>query len=351
MALPARGPVLYLLWASTGCSAAPRACAAPWCAIATAPPSRAAEPGGHLAPLARLVGQVVEAAARSPATRSRCWWTAPRPTPRCSRRSSRRAPRSRSPPTSSTATASARSSSRRSSARTKRGVAVRVLVDDVDARFSWSSGVQAAASAPASRSAIFNPPFVPARLNAFNLRNHRKILVVDGALGFTGGMNIDQRYWRPEAPAEAFRDLHFRLRGPVVAQLAEVFADDWQFATDEALRGAPWFVPLDAAGPCIARVIEAGPDEGFEQPALGDRRRAGRSAALGARPHALLHPGQRLDHRAERRGAARHGGRHRAAGDQRPAARAMGGVRPAVAGARPRLPRLDSAAGRSITRS
>ncbi|HVJ25564.1 MAG TPA: phospholipase D-like domain-containing protein [Burkholderiales bacterium] len=145
----------------------------------------------------------------------------------------------------------------------QRGVEVRVLVDDVDARFSRSSACKTLSEAGITVG-IFNPPLVPARLNTINLRNHRKILVVDGALGFTGGMNIDRRYWRPEAPEEAFRDLHFRLRGPVVAQLAEVFADDWQFTTDEALRGAPWFVPLGPAGECIARVIEAGPDEHFE---------------------------------------------------------------------------------------
>jgi cardiolipin synthase len=145
----------------------------------------------------------------------------------------------------------------------KRGIEVRVLVDDVDARFSRSSACKVLSEAGIAVG-IFNPPLVPARLNTINLRNHRKIMVVDGALGFTGGMNIDRRYWRPDAPAEAFRDLHFRLRGPVVAQLAEVFADDWQFTTDEALRGAPWFVPLGPAGDCIARVIEAGPDEHFE---------------------------------------------------------------------------------------
>ena len=146
---------------------------------------------------------------------------------------------------------------------TKRGVAVRVLVDDVDARFSRNSACKPLRSAGVPVG-VFNPPVVPARLNAINLRNHRKILVVDGTLGFTGGMNIDRRYWRPEAPGEAYRDLHFRLRGPVVAQLAEVFADDWQFTTEEALRGAPWFVPIAPAGPCLARVIEAGPDEHFE---------------------------------------------------------------------------------------
>src|SRR5688572_10951801 len=124
----------------------------------------------------------------------------------------------------------------------QRGVEVRVLIDDVDVRFSRGS-----AAKPLRRAgvplAVFNPPALPARLHAVNLRNHRKILVADGSVAFTGGMNIDRRYWRPEAPEEAFRDLHFRLRGPVVAHLQEIFADDWQFSEGEALRGPPGFPP------------------------------------------------------------------------------------------------------------
>jgi cardiolipin synthase len=143
-----------------------------------------------------------------------------------------------------------------------------VLIDDVDARFSRHSAVRPLQEAGVTV-AIFNPPLVPARLHAANLRNHRKILVVDGALTFTGGMNIDNRYWRPEAPESAFRDLHFRLRGPVAAHFMEVFADDWQFTTDEALRGARWFPSLAPGGAngqnVLARGIEAGPDEAFER--------------------------------------------------------------------------------------
>jgi cardiolipin synthase len=145
-----------------------------------------------------------------------------------------------------------------------RGVAVRVLVDDFDVRFSRSS-----AAKPLERAGVplgvFNPPLLPARLNAVHLRNHRKILVVDGSVGFTGGMNVDRRYWSPDDPAAASRDLQFRLRGPVVAQLAEVFADDWQFTTGEALRGMPWFPPLEPAGNALARVIEDGPDGGSDR--------------------------------------------------------------------------------------
>ena len=142
----------------------------------------------------------------------------------------------------------------------QRGVAVRVLIDDVSCRFSLHSPAKRLRQAGVAVG-DFNPPLVPARLNAFNLRNHRKILVVDGELGFTGGMNIDRRYWGKNA----YRDTHFRLNGPVVAHLMEVFADDWLFTTDEALRGPEWFPPLAACGDSLARGIEAGPDEAFER--------------------------------------------------------------------------------------
>ena len=142
-----------------------------------------------------------------------------------------------------------------------RGVDVRVLIDDVSSRFSWSSAAKSLAKTKV-RLGIFNPPIVPARLHAANLRNHRKIMVVDGALGFTGGMNIASRYWR-DSPDQAYRDLHFRLRGPVVSHLAEVFCDDWAFTTGERLGGEQWFPPLAPAGGILARGIESGPDEAF----------------------------------------------------------------------------------------
>jgi cardiolipin synthase len=142
----------------------------------------------------------------------------------------------------------------------RRGVAVRVLIDDVSHRFSWSSAAKRLRRADVPV-AIFNPPLVPARLHAVHLRNHRKILVVDGLTGFTGGMNIDRRYWGEGAS----RDLHFRLRGPVVAQLMEVFAEDWHFTSDEVLQGDLWFPKIFAHGNSLARGIDAGPDETFER--------------------------------------------------------------------------------------
>jgi cardiolipin synthase len=144
----------------------------------------------------------------------------------------------------------------------QRGVEVRVLVDAVGARYSWPR-VQNELLQRGIPAALFHPRLLPLWLPAINLRNHRKILVVDGTTGFTGGINIKHEYGR--AGPDMFRDLHFRLRGPAVAHLSEVFADDWQFTTDEALRGAKWFPDLAPAGDAFVRGIEAGPDENFER--------------------------------------------------------------------------------------
>jgi cardiolipin synthase len=145
-----------------------------------------------------------------------------------------------------------------------RGVEVRVLIDAVGAKYSWPPVARRLREHSVSV-ALFNPRLIPRWLPAVNLRNHRKILVVDGKIGFTGGINIKREYWNPESTAPSFRDLHFRLSGPVVAHLSEAFVKDWQFATGEALRGEKWFPTLAASGEILARGIEAGPDESFER--------------------------------------------------------------------------------------
>jgi cardiolipin synthase A/B len=99
---------------------------------------------------------------------------------------------------------------------------------------------------------------------SINLRNHRKILVVDGRVGFTGGMNIRQGNLLKEKPKHPTQDLHFRVEGPVVAHLQRTFADDWFFSAREVLKGPKWFPKLSAAGPVAARGIADGPDEDFE---------------------------------------------------------------------------------------
>lgn len=142
-----------------------------------------------------------------------------------------------------------------------RGAKVRVLIDAVGVRYGWppmhrrlrKEGVTAE---------LFLPRFSPGWLPFVNLRNHRKILVVDGRIGFTGGMNIRDDFLPP--PGKGYVDLHARLEGPVVEHLQTAFAEDWLFTTGEPLDGGAFFPPLQAAGPVLARGIPDGPDEDFE---------------------------------------------------------------------------------------
>ncbi|MCC5886021.1 MAG: cardiolipin synthase [Gammaproteobacteria bacterium] len=161
-----------------------------------------------------------------------------------------------------------------------RGVAVRVLIDAVGQRYSRRRMVPILRSAGV-RAAAFMPVRVPRDLASFNLRNHRKLLVIDGETAFTGGMNIRVGHLTATRGVSPIRDLQCRVHGPVVAQLMRVFADDWNFTTSEELSGEKWFPELVTSGEGVpARAIPDGPDEHFEalklvlQGALAEARRS-----------------------------------------------------------------------------
>jgi cardiolipin synthase len=145
-----------------------------------------------------------------------------------------------------------------------RGVEVLVLVDDMGARYSWPPMTRRL-RAEGLNVHRFLPTLLPWRMPFINLRNHRKILVVDGRVGFTGGMNIREGLLLGDNPAHPLRDLHFRIEGPVVAHLQETFAVDWHFTTGGHMEGDKWFPPLKPRGDVVARGIPDGPDEDFEK--------------------------------------------------------------------------------------
>lgn len=141
-----------------------------------------------------------------------------------------------------------------------RGVEVRILLDGVGVWFSWPT-ILPLLRATHLRWDRFLWSFNPSRMAFINLRNHRKILVVDGKIGFTGGMNVRGRFVAAEQGLHAHRDLHFRVDGPLVGELMSMFAWDWLWETGEVLDGARWFPPLTAHGDMVGRVIPDGPDE------------------------------------------------------------------------------------------
>ncbi len=146
----------------------------------------------------------------------------------------------------------------------RRGVAVRVLIDGIGGGYFVSPAYRrlTAAGVPAAR--FMHSP-LPWRMPFLNLRTHKKILVVDGVTGFSGGMNISAKNVLSGRPRHPVRDTHFRWTGPVVRQLAEAFAEDWAFATDETLDGPAWFPTQEPAGEAVVRVVTSGPDEDLEK--------------------------------------------------------------------------------------
>lgn len=146
----------------------------------------------------------------------------------------------------------------------KRGVTVRVLADYVGSSDSPKDAI-ALCRAVGLPAAWFLPSLLPFGLTRFNLRNHRKLMMVDGCIGYTGGMNMSAQYLEQGESAAQVRDLHCRLDGPVVRHMQEAFVTDWYFAADELLDGDAWFPDCAAAGEVLARGIEHGPDEGFER--------------------------------------------------------------------------------------
>lgn len=144
----------------------------------------------------------------------------------------------------------------------ERGVHVRIIIDDVGSRYTWPSikGLLREHKIPF---AAFLPTLIPGKLHYANLRSHRKILVVDGKLGFTGGMNIRQGH-RGEG-SHPIRDLHFRVEGPVVEHLRDTFASDWEFAAGELPDGPEWTAVLPSAGSSLCRGVADGPDIDYDK--------------------------------------------------------------------------------------
>ena len=102
------------------------------------------------------------------------------------------------------------------------------------------------------------------QLARFNHRTHRKLLITDGETGFTGGANVGDD-WLPGRDGEAYRDNHFRLKGPVVANLQAAFMENWLDASGALLLGEAYFPKLGDAGEVSLQVVNSAPREGYHR--------------------------------------------------------------------------------------
>lgn len=147
----------------------------------------------------------------------------------------------------------------------ERGVDVRVLVDGVGALYSMRSLRGRLRNTQVHFAEFLPPRLLPPSLY-INMRNHRKIVAIDNACGFFGGLNIDDRHFvtEPRIP-HPHEDVHFEIQGPGVPRLASLFARDWYSATRERLEIRGDAAP---AGEVEVRVIDAGPDESLYRLAM-----------------------------------------------------------------------------------
>ncbi|MBV9122465.1 MAG: cardiolipin synthase [Planctomycetes bacterium] len=141
----------------------------------------------------------------------------------------------------------------------RQGIEVRLLYDAMGS-YRFRHRILRPLLAAGARGCSFLP-LSPGRRLQVNLRNHRKILVVDGQVGFTGGLNIGDEYAGLDAGYGYWRDSHLRVEGPAVAGLQFIFLEDWHFAAGEQPQGPAYFPEPRTDGPYPVQVIFSGPDQ------------------------------------------------------------------------------------------
>ncbi|HVE65533.1 MAG TPA: phospholipase D-like domain-containing protein [Thermoanaerobaculia bacterium] len=147
----------------------------------------------------------------------------------------------------------------------RRGVEVRILLDGVGSPKRLEAADVQAMRSVGCKVELFRP-VRPWMLDVINRRTHRRILVVDGKVGFTGGVGFADMWAGDADSPEHWRDTHVQIEGPVVAQMQSAFQENWSEVTGELLVGERYFPPLAARGGVLATVVASSP--GFSSSAV-----------------------------------------------------------------------------------
>lgn len=148
------------------------------------------------------------------------------------------------------------------SERARSGVKVHVLLDWVGSQKMDEASLEAMRKSGVEIERYHPPSWYT--LNRMNNRTHRKLLVVDGKIGFTGGVGIADKWTGIAQDPEHWRDTHYRVQGPVVAQMQAAFMDNWTKVTGRVLHTADYFAPLENAGTHYAQMFQSSREGGAE---------------------------------------------------------------------------------------
>ena len=147
-------------------------------------------------------------------------------------------------------------------AKAREGVEVRILYDDVGCARVKKAFFEGMRAAGIEVFAFLHVQF-PRFTSKVNYRNHRKIVVIDGRMGFLGGMNVADRYVagidRGKGRLEVWRDTHFRIEGSGVAGLQAAFLSDWSATTKKNVAGAAYYPPAERFTDNMLQVLSSGP--------------------------------------------------------------------------------------------
>ncbi|MBA4189977.1 MAG: cardiolipin synthase [Planctomycetaceae bacterium] len=145
----------------------------------------------------------------------------------------------------------------------RRKVEVRFLYDSVGS-YNISSRMLGRLRDAGGKVAAFLPLFGPMYRLRVNLRNHRKILVIDGRIAFTGGLNIGDEYLGKHRKFGPWRDTFLRVEGPATHGLQRIFLEDWFFATEESPHGSRYYPKAGKPGKSLVQVVHSGPDDEYK---------------------------------------------------------------------------------------
>jgi cardiolipin synthase len=148
------------------------------------------------------------------------------------------------------------------SKRARQGVKVHVILDWIGSQKMDQASLQEMRAAGVEVGRYHPPRWYT--INRLNNRTHRKLLVVDGRIGFTGGVGIADKWSGHAQDKDHWRDNHYRVEGPVVAQMQAAFIDNWTKITGKVLHTEEYFPPQRAVGKQLAQIFQSSSEGGAE---------------------------------------------------------------------------------------